>query len=165
MSDPSANYALSKTDPAGAGKIADDELKDLKEWLQKRWNATPRDTALLLKLLSHLPGGKKLTQWSEAAPYLLALIVAAHHAFFWHTDLVILGGYSVAAWLTERLSNEVASRTRQANRNIAARFENLARDQIRRSIAWIESQAPRTAEIESIEAKADELQALTGEGN
>ena len=161
MSDPSANYADSKINPAEAGKIADDELKDLKEWLQKRWNATPRDTALLLKLLRHLPGGKKLTQWSEAAPYLLAIIVAAHHAFFWHTDLVILGGYSVAAWLTERLSNEVASRTRQANRNIAARFENLARDQIRRSIVWIESQAPKLVEIEAIEKMADELQGST----
>jgi hypothetical protein len=158
MSDPSAKYAESKIDPAGAGKIADDELKDLKEWLQKRWNATPRDTALLLKLLRHLPGGKKLTQWSEAAPYLLAIIVAAHHAFFWHTDLVILGGYSVAAWLTERLSNEVASRTRQANRNIAARFENLARDQIRRSIVWLDSQVPRMVEIEAIEKMSDELQ-------
>jgi hypothetical protein len=158
MSDPSANYSNSKIDPAGAGKIADDELKELKDWLQKRWNATPRDTALLLKLLRHLPGGNKLTQWSEAAPYLLALIVAAHHAFFWHTDIVILGGYSIAAWLTERLSNEVASRTRQANRNIAARFENLARDQIRRSIAWTESRAPKIAEIEAIEKLADGIE-------
>jgi len=76
---------------------------------------------------------------------------------------MILGGYSIAAWLTERLSNEVASRTRQANRNIAARFETLARDQIRRSIAWIESKAPRIAEIEAIEKVADNLQGLTGE--
>ena len=165
LAESSANYPESKIDPASAGKIADEELKELNDWLQKRWNATPRDTALLLKLLQHLPGGKKLTQWTEAAPYLLAIIVAAHHAFFWHTDLMILGGYSIAAWLTERLSNEVASRTRQANRNIAARFETLARDQIRRSIAWIESRAPRLAEIEKIETLADELQGIVGEGN
>jgi hypothetical protein len=163
MSDPAANYGESKIDPTAAGKIADAELTDLKDWLQKRWNATPRDTALLMKLLRHLPGGNRLTQWTEAAPYLLALIVAAHHAFFWHTDLVILGGYSVAAWLTERLSNEVASRTRQANRNIAARFENLAHEQIRRSIKWIDAQAPRLVEIETIEKMADDLQGLAGE--
>jgi hypothetical protein len=163
LGDPAARYAESKIDPARAGKIADEELKELNDWLQKRWNATPRDTALLLKLLHHLPGGKKLTQWTEAAPYLLAIIVAAHHAFFWHTDLMILGGYSIAAWLTERLSNEVASRTRQANRNIAARFESLAREQIRRSIGWIESQVPRMAEIESIEKIADELQGTATE--
>jgi hypothetical protein len=158
LSDPAGGYAQSKIDPAGAGKIADDELTHLKDWLQKRWNATPRDTAMLLKLLRYLPGGNKLTQWSEAAPYLLAIIVAAHHAFFWHTDIFILGGYSIAAWLTERLSNEVASRTRLANRNIAARFENLAHDQIRRSTAWIESRAPRLREIEAIETLSDELQ-------
>ena len=50
------------------GRIADEELAELKAWLEKKWNATPRDTALLLKLLRHLPGGTKLTQWSEAAP-------------------------------------------------------------------------------------------------
>ena len=130
----------------------------MKDWLQKRWNATPRDTAILLKLLRYLPGGEKLTQWTEAAPYLLAIIVAAHHALFGHVDLMILGGYSLATWITERISNEVASRTRRANRTIAARFERLAHDQLRRSIAWIESQAPRLAELDAIEAMANELQ-------
>ena len=141
LSDPAEKYSESKIEPSSAGKIADAELKDLNDWLQKRWNATPRDTAILLKILRYLPGGDKLTQWTEAAPYLLAIIVATHHAFFWHTDLMILGGYSLATWLTERLSNEVASRTRQANRMIAARFEKLAHDQLRRSIAWIEARA------------------------
>jgi hypothetical protein len=163
LNDPSANYMESKIEPARAGKIADEELKELNDWLQKRWNATPRDTALLLKVLRRLPGGAKLTQWSEAAPYLLAIIVAAHHALFWHADIMILGGYSLAAWLTERLSNEVAARTRRTNRNIAERFEDLAHEQIRRSIAWIESRAPKLAEIDKIETAADELQALAGE--
>ena len=162
-SDPAAKYAESKIDPAQAGKIADDELRDLNDWLQKRWNATPRDTALLLKLLKHLPGGDRLTQWSEAAPYLLAIIVAAHHFFFWHADLMIMGGYSLATWLTERLSNEVSARTRRANRNIAVRFESLAHEQLRRSISWIESQAPPMAEIDAIEKMADELQSQIGE--
>jgi 50S ribosome-binding GTPase len=158
LSDPSHPYAESKIDPADAGKIADEELKELNDWLQKRWNATPRDTVLLLKLLRHLPGGEKLTQWTEAAPYLLAIIVAAHHAIFGHVDLMILGGYSLATWLTEKLSNEVAARTRQANRAIALRFEKLARRQIRQSIAWIESRAPRLSEIDVIESMANDLQ-------
>jgi RNase P/RNase MRP subunit POP5 len=158
LGDPSEPYAQSKIDPSEAGKIADEELKELNDWLQKRWNATPRDTVLLLKLLRHLPGGEKLTQWTEAAPYLLAIIVAAHHAIFGHVDLMILGGYSIATWITERLSNEVAARTRQANRAIDMRFEKLAREQIRRSIAWIESRAPRLAEIDAVESLANELQ-------
>jgi len=158
LGDPAAAYAESKMNPADAGKIAEEELKELNDWLQKRWDATPRDTVLLLKLLRHLPGGEKLTQWTEAAPYLLAIIVAAHHAFFGHIDLMILGGYSLAAWLTERLSNEVAARTRRANRAIAERFEKLAHEQIRRAMAWIESRAPRLAEINMIEAMADELE-------
>jgi hypothetical protein len=158
LSDPSHPYAQSKIDPSDAGKIADEELKELNDWLQKRWNATPRDTVLLLKLLRHLPGGEKLTQWTEAAPYLLAVIVAAHHAIFGHVDLMILGGYSLATWLTEKLSNEVAARTRQANRAIASRFERLARQQIRQTIAWVESQAPRLGEIDAIESMANDLQ-------
>ena len=121
-----------KLDPQQAGAIADDELARSAGWLEKRWNATPRDTALLQKMLKHLPGGEKLTQWSEAAPYLLTIVVATHHAFFGHVDLMIIGGYTLATWLTERLSNEVASRTRQTNRSIAERFERLAHEQITR---------------------------------
>jgi GTPase Era involved in 16S rRNA processing len=151
-------YAKTKIDPAEAGKIATEELEELKNWLQKRWNATPRDTVLLLKLLRHLPGGEKLTQWTEAAPYLLAIIVAAHHAFFGHVDLIILGGYTLATWLTERLSNEVAARARQTNRVIAQRFAKLAHQQIVKSIQWIESQAPTAAELAQIETQADNLQ-------
>jgi hypothetical protein len=73
-------------------------------------------------------------------------------------DLMILGGYSLATWLTEKLSNEVAARTRQANRAIALRFEKLGRRQIRQSIAWIESRAPRLSEIAAIESMANDLQ-------
>jgi hypothetical protein len=115
-----------------------------------------------MKVLRHLPGGQKLTQWTEAAPYLLAIIVAAHHAFFGHIDLMILGGYSVATWITERISNEVAARTRLANRTIAQRFEKLVHDQIRRSIAWIEAQAPSAGQIDAIESAANELEESIG---
>ena len=158
LANPANQYTASKIDPAQAGTIAGEELDALKNWLQRRWNATPRDTALLLKLLRHLPGGEKLTQWSEAAPYLLAIIVAAHHAFFGHIDLMILGGYSLATWITERMSNEVASRTRLTNRIIASRFEKLAHEQIRRSIAWMEAQAPSEKELAAIASAADAME-------
>lgn len=154
----SASYTAMKLPPDRAGAIADDELAQLREWLEKRWNATPRDTALLHKLLKHIPGGEKLTQWSEAAPYLLTIVVATHHAFFGHIDLMILGGYSLAVWLTERLSNEVATRTRQANRSINERFEQLAHEQIERAVAWLETRAPNAAMIEKLRRTADALQ-------
>jgi hypothetical protein len=154
----SASYTAMKLPPDRAGAIADDELAQLREWLEKRCNATPRDTALFHKLLKHIPGGEKLTQWSEAAPYLLTIVVATHHAFFGHIDLMILGGYSLAVWLTERLSNEVATRTRQANRSINERFEQLAHEQIERAVAWLETRAPNAAMIEKLRRTADALQ-------
>jgi hypothetical protein len=156
--EPGSGWQSAKIDPNDAAKIAVEELTELKNWLEKRWNATPRDTILLLRLLRHLPGGEKLTQWTEAAPYLLAIIVATHHAFFGHIDLMILGGYSLATWLTERLSNEVASRARQANRQIATRFEKLAHAQIQKSTTWLESQSPRPHEITTLTTMADTLE-------
>jgi hypothetical protein len=151
-------YNAMKVDPKQASAIAADELEQLKNWLETRWNATPRDTALLQKMLKHVPGGDKLTAWSEAAPYLLTIVVATHHAFFGHIDLMILGGYSLATWLTERLSNEVAGRTRQANRSINDRFERLAHEQIVRAIAWLETRAPTSAELEKLRRSAEALQ-------
>jgi hypothetical protein len=152
------SYAQMRIDPQRAGGIATDELDQLRAWLGTKWNATPRDTALLEKLLKYLPGGKKLTQWSEAAPYLLTIVVATHHAFFGHIDLLILGGYSLATWLTERLSNEVASRTRQTNRNIAERFERLAHEQIAAACKWLEGRAPSSAALEKLRQTAQALQ-------
>lgn len=153
-----ASYSAMKIDGARASAIAADELEQLKRWLETRWNATPRDTALLQKMLKHVPGAEKLTQWSEAAPYLLTVVVATHHAFFGHIDLMILGGYSLATWLTERLSNEVASRTRQANRSINDRFERLAHEQIERAVAWLETRAPTAAALEKLRRSAEALQ-------
>ncbi len=150
-------YAQSLIDPSAAGKIADDEIADLKNWLQNRWNATPRDTRILQSLLKYLPGGKKLTEWSEAAPYLLTLILVAHHAFFGHIDLMVLGGYSLATWITERLSNEVSSRTCAANRQIALRFAALAHDQIDRTCQWLDQQVPPRSELAKLQKQAAEL--------
>jgi hypothetical protein len=150
-------FESSKIEPESAGKIADEEIADLKEWLEIRWNATPRDTAMLKKLFSIIPGGEKLTQWSEAAPYLLAVVVATHHAFFGHVDLLILGGYSLATWLTERLSNEVAARTRLTNQRIAQRFAKLAHEQIEKTCAWLQSRAPATRALDDLEERADRI--------
>ncbi|CAN5343446.1 hypothetical protein BH09PLA1_BH09PLA1_07510 [soil metagenome] len=144
-------------DPNDAGDIADEELAKLKDWLSGKWNATPRDTAILGKLMRHLPGGEKLTKWSEAAPYLLAAVVVTHHAFFGPIDLMVIGGWSLATWLTEKLSNEVASRTRETNRAINQRFEQLAHQQINRAVAWLESRAPSLRSLEELKTLADRI--------
>ena len=157
-----AGYAASLIDPPAAGAIADDEIAKLRSWLETRWNATPRDTRMLQALLKHLPGGKKLTQWSEAAPYLLTIAVVAHHAFFGHIDLLVLGGYSLATWLTERVSNEVTSHTRATNRKIGERFERLAHQQIQQATQWLASQAPSAAELVKLEQLAGELAEAAG---
>ena len=152
-----AAYQQTMIEPAKAGLIADDEVQQLRDWLEKRWNATPRDTRMLQALLKHLPGGKKLTQWSEAAPYLLTIIVLTHHAFFGHIDLLVLGGYSLATWLTERISNEVSGRTRTTNRKIGERFESLAHDQIQSVCAWLDRQSPSEKQLDQLDKLAGEL--------
>jgi hypothetical protein len=157
LDDAEHSFDAAKIDPEQAGAIADEELAELRGWLEKKWNATPRDTALLTKLIKHLPGGEKLTQWSEAAPYLLAAVVATHHAFFGHVDLLILGGYSLATWLTERISNEVASRARETNRAISRRFAELAQAQINRVVAWLDQRAPSTKTLTELQKQADRV--------
>lgn len=137
--------------PGIAGAIATEEIENLRQWLQTRWNATPRDTRMLQNLLKYLPGGKKLTKWSEAAPYLLTMALVLHGAFFGHLDLMVLGGYSIATWLSERISNEVAWRTRATNKRIAERFERLAHDQIESICQWINRQTPPTRALDHLD--------------
>ncbi len=159
-----SGFGASKIEPANAGKIADEEIADLKQWLENRWNATPRDTAILKKLLSVVPGGDKLTKWSEAAPYLLAIVVAAHHAIFGPVDLMVIGGFSLATWLTERISNEVAARTRLANQRINQRFAKLAHEQIEKTCAWLETRAPTPRALGELEEKADRISESLSDG-
>jgi hypothetical protein len=149
--DDKTGYENSLLKPGIAGAIAAEEIENLRKWLETRWNATPRDTRMLQNLLKYLPGGKKLTKWSEAAPYLLTLALVMHGAFFGHLDLMVLGGYSVATWLSERISNEVAWRTRATNRRIAERFEQLAHEQIESVCNWLNRQAPTKGELELVE--------------
>ena len=157
------SYKQARMEPTAAGQIAVEELGALEKWLEERWNATPRDTLLLMRLLRHLPGGDKLTKWTEAAPYLLAVVVATHHAFFGPVDLVVLGGWSLATWLTEKLSNEVAMRTRATNRRIAERFSDLAHQQIGQICDWLDAQAPTERELHELERAAEELYTAVGE--
>jgi hypothetical protein len=158
----SVEYASAKMDPAAAGRIAEEELADLRDWLEKRWNATPRDTRVLESMLKYLPGGTKLAKWSEAAPYLLTIVLVTHGAVFGHIDLLVLGGYSLATWLTERLSNEVAARTRATNVKIADRFTRLAHEQIERTITWLDRQAPQTRVLDQLDRLAQEASELAG---
>ncbi len=144
-------YAATRVDPATAGAIVADELSELKRWLETYWNAAPRDTRVLQKLLKYLPGGRSVTKWSEAAPYLLAIIVAAHGAVFGPIDLIIIGGWSLATWLGERLSNEVLARTREANRRISDRFDALVREQVERVCSWLDTMAPPAATLDELE--------------
>jgi hypothetical protein len=148
-------YAAARIDPAEAGKVADDELAELKKWLEARWNSTPRDTRVVQALLKVIPGSSKLVGLSEAAPYLLAVVVATHHAFLGPVDLLILGGYSLATWMTEKLSNEVAARTRRTSTRIGERYTDLAARQIERTLAWLARQSPAKHEIERVLAEVE----------
>lgn len=161
MEDGATPQASAMIDPSAAGRIADEELAELRAWLERRWNATPRDTRVLESLLKYLPGGKKITQWTEAAPYLLVLIVAAAtHHLFGGIDVIVLGGWSLATWLTERLSNEVAAHTRQTNQKITDRFSRLAHDQIEQICRWLNEQVPAVKALDQIQRALDEAREL-----
>jgi len=157
----SKSYDSARLTPDQAGRIADEELEALKDWLQKRWNATPRDTRAIQALLKYLPGGSKLTKMTESAPYLLLIALVAHHALF-GTDLLVLGGYSIATWLSERVSNEVAAHTRSTNARISDRFTRLAHEQIEKLCEWIDRQAPSPKSLEHLDRAALELAQAAG---
>ncbi|HEV8608117.1 MAG TPA: GTPase domain-containing protein [Tepidisphaeraceae bacterium] len=156
-------FSQAKIPATEAAKIAQEELDDLKKWLQERWDAPPRDTRILHKLLSVLPGGKKISQWSEAAPYLLAVVVAAHHAFFGPIDLLILGSFTLATWVGEKLSNEVTARSRATNARISQRFTRLAEEQVERICQWLDQQVPSSAQLMKLERHANALAELSSE--
>ncbi len=158
-----SSYRQARLDPATAGRIAEDELTALEKWLSERWNATPRDTMLLMKLVKHLPGGERLTKWTEAAPYLLAVIVATHHVFFGPVDLAVIGGFSIATWLSEKLSNEVTQKARATNRKIAERFSELTHTQIDQVCGWLDSRAPSEKEIREVEDLMERLHGVLEE--
>ena len=156
------SYRGTRMDPARAAQIVEEELADLRAWLEQRRDAAPRDTRMVQSLLKYLPGGRKVVKLSETAPYLLTLIVAAHGAMFGHIDLLIIGGFSLAVWLGEKLSNEVTVRTRRANDRIGERFERLAGEQVERVCAWLDGQAPASSELDRLDELADRIAAAAG---
>ena len=160
--DRAETFAAAHIPADDAGKIVDEELSGLRFWLENRWNANPRDTLLILRLLRHLPGGQKLVRYFEATPYLLALVVATHHALFGHVDLMVIGGYSLATWLTEKLSNEVTNNVRDTNRRIGERFARLAHRQIAMLGDWLDQQAPSARRLDHLDQTATEM---TGDGD
>ncbi|MEM8875959.1 MAG: GTPase domain-containing protein [Planctomycetota bacterium] len=146
-----------KRDPDDAANIAEEEVAALRQWLEDRWNATPRDTAVLQKLLKVIPGGENLTKLSEAAPYLLTGYLAMSGALFGHLDLIALGGYGAATELLARLSDEVAAQTKKSNKKIAQRYEQLADGQIEDAAKWAERQAVDEGTLTELEKLADQL--------
>jgi hypothetical protein len=163
LDDPAAAYAASKLPAEEAGRIADEELDALKKWMSERWNATPRDTAIVKKMIKHLPGGEKLTALSEAAPYLvIAASAIATHALF-GTDILVFGGYSLVTWLTEKVSNEVAAQAKKTNQRIEERFARLAHAQIEKSCQWIASRVPAMAVLDQLEKLADGISQMVEE--
>lgn len=146
-----------KIPPEQAGEIVEQELNDLQQWLETKWNATPRDTAILNKILKLIPGGEKATRYSEAAPYLLTGYLTMSGAIFGHLDLLALAGYSGIVTLFQRLSDEVASRTRQTNRRITRRYSVLVNQQIQKVVDWMDRQAPTDAELAKLEQLMDQV--------
>ena len=113
---------------------------------------------MLEGLLRFLPGGRTLGRWSEGCAYLLTIVlIVAHHAITGGTDLLVVGGYTLATWLTERLSNEVAARTRATNTRIETRFAELAHEQINRVCDWLDRQAPPRSMLDRIDQSAEEM--------
>jgi hypothetical protein len=146
-----------KMDIEAAGAIADSELAELKSWLAQRWDAEPRDTQLVRKLLGKLPGGDRLVSLSEAAPYLLTVACVVKGAVLGPVDLAILGGYWGSTWLLERLSSEVRAKVRDTNMRIEQRFAALVDAQSERVRVWLDHQAPARAKLEELRRQTERL--------
>ena len=156
LTDDAAAYGAALVPPAAAGAIATEEIGKLKAWLEQRWNATPRDTKVLQSLLKNLPGGERLTRWSEAAPYLMTIGLVAGHVLLPHVGMAI-GGYTLATWVGEKLSNEVTARTKATNRAIEDRFAELAHEQIEAACGWLSRQAPAGEALDRLDDLASEV--------
>jgi hypothetical protein len=156
-SDPET-YSEIKFDPAEAGRIAEREIEALGVWLQERWDGAPRDTSAIERLLKYLPGGVRLAKWSEAAPYLLVIVCAGSKAFLGALDLLVIGGFSLATWLGEKLSNEVTARVRATNRRICQEYLELVNRQADCFKDWLSSRTPSPHEIARLEDRLDRFE-------
>lgn len=151
-----------RLDPNLARQIVVEEIDGLRTWLEARWNSNPRDTNLVLKLAQKLPGGQRLTKLSESAPYLVVVACGLNHFAFSGLDLLVIGGFSLATWIGEKISDEVAQRTRLANKNIDARFASLVRQQTDTAIAWLDARIPPERDLDALRTYLDDLRALAG---
>ena len=151
-----------RIDPAQARQIVDGETDDLRRWLEARWNSNPRDTSMIMKVVQKLPGGQRLTKLSESAPYLVVLACGLNHFAFSGLDLLVIGGFSLATWIGEKISDEVAQRTRLTNRNIDRRFAALVRQQSDAAIAWLDARIPSAGSLDALRAHLDDLRELAG---
>ena len=151
------DWRLNTTD---AGDIATSELDDLRRWLEERWNARPRDTRAIQAFVGKLPGGRHLHKVSEAAPYLLVAASAATNVVMGPVDQIVIGGYLLTTWLGERLSNEVAAKTRETNRRIGRRFDDLCERQVEQAVAFVESRAATARQIDAISSALEDLEPL-----
>lgn len=149
-----------RIDRSKAAEIVTGETDALRQWLEARWNSSPRDTALILRLVQKLPGGHRLTRLSESAPYLVVIACGLNHFAFSGLDLLVIGGFSLATWLGEKLSDEVAQRTREANRNIDIRFAELLRRQANEAIAWLAARVPAAGDLDTLARQLDDLREL-----
>lgn len=144
-----------KFDPDRAGSIVKEELANLKKWLEDRAGKDPADTRMIQKLLKVFPGAERLTKYSEAAPYLLTIAFLATRLSPVPVDLIVIGGFSAATWLGEKLSNEVAWRTREANVAINERFAQLVRSQTDEAISALDASAPEAKSLDRLSAALD----------
>jgi hypothetical protein len=88
---------------------------------------------------------------------LLLIVCATNNALFGPIDLMILGGYNLAAWLGEKLSNEVTARAKEANYWICKRYSDLVTRQVGRYVEWLEERVPKTEELDRLESLLDNL--------
>jgi hypothetical protein len=160
---PADRDASWQLDPDDGAAVADRELAELRRWLEARWDSKPRDTRALEWLAKHVPGGKHVTKLSEAAPYLLVASSAATSVVLGPVDQVVIGGYLLTTWLGEKLSNEVAAKTRQTNAAIAKGFADLCDRQADEAARWAGTFAPSPQKLAALEAAIERVH-LASEG-
>ncbi len=131
------------------------QIDTLRSWLEARWDKKPRDTRAIEWLSKHVPGGQHVAKLSETAPYLLIAASAASNAVMGPVDQVVIGGYLLTTWLGEKLSNEVASKSRETNNAIGRAFAGVCDEQVKAAVAWAGSRAADAKAIARLEAAID----------
>ena len=153
-----------KLDPTEASAVADRELGELRRWLEARWDSKPRDTRALEWLAKHVPGGRHAAKLSETAPYLLVSASLATSFVTMGTEQVVIGGYLLTTWLGERLSNEVAAKTRETNKRIGSGFADVCDRQVKQAATWAASFAPPITKLAELEKAIDGVASLAEGG-